>query len=301
MTKTLDSEGLVDSYINYIIIEKGLAENTITAYSSDLAYFSDFIAGSEINDLRNVDQTDILKYLIFLRDQGLDPRSRARKLIAVRGFYRFLCREQIIPKDPSKAIDLPRSSLKLPDVIAVPKIKMLLEAPDDTTPAGIRDGAMLELLYASGLRVSELINVKSLDVNLEAGFVRVFGKGSRERIIPLGSYAIKRIEKYKEEARTHFLKPGGSDFLFLNKNGKPMTRQGFWKILKTLCIKTGLTSEISPHTFRHSFATHLLEGGADLRAVQIMLGHSDISTTQIYTHISREHLRNVHTKYHPRG
>jgi len=297
----MDSFGLIDSYLNYLIIEKGLAENTITAYSSDLSFFIEFIEGSGVINIKKIEQADILKYLIFMRDQGLDAKSRARKLIAVRGLFKFLCREQIIDKDPSKAIDLPRSSLKLPDVISVPQIKKLLDAPDESTPVGIRDGAMLELLYASGLRVSELISVKSMDVNLEAGFARVFGKGSRERVIPLGSYAINRIEKYKTEVRCFFLKDERSDFLFLTKRGKPMTRQGFWKILKGYCLKTGLVSSISPHTFRHSFATHLLEGGADLRAVQIMLGHSDISTTQIYTHISREHLRNVHTKYHPRG
>lgn len=297
----MESFRLIDSYLNYLIIEKGLAENTITAYSSDLSFFIEFIEGSGVINIKEIEQADILKYLIFMRDQGLDAKSRARKLIAVRGLFKFLCREQIIDKDPAKAIDLPRSSLKLPDVISVPQIKKLLDAPDEATPVGIRDGAMLELLYASGLRVSELINVKSMDVNLEAGFARVFGKGSRERVIPLGSYAINRIEKYKIEVRYLFLKDERSDFLFLTKRGKPMTRQGFWKILKAYCLKTGLMSSISPHTFRHSFATHLLEGGADLRAVQIMLGHSDISTTQIYTHISRDHLRSVHTKYHPRG
>lgn len=297
----MDSFNLIDSYLNYLIIEKGLAENTITAYSSDLLFFNEFIENNGAIDLKNAEQTDILKYLIYLRDNGLDVRSRARKLIAVRGFYKFLCREQIIEKDPSKAIDLPRSPLRLPDVISVPQIKKLLDAPDEGTPTGMRDGAMLELLYASGLRVSELVNLKTIDVNLEAGFVRVFGKGSRERVIPFGSYAINRIEKYKSEAKHFFLKDGQSDFLFLGKRGKPMTRQGFWKILKAYCLKTGMMPSISPHTFRHSFATHLLEGGADLRAVQIMLGHSDISTTQIYTHVSRDHLRNVHTKYHPRG
>lgn len=297
----MESFGLIDSYLNYLIIEKGLADNTITAYSSDLSFFMEFIEVSGRKDIKDIEQSEILKYLIFMRDQGLDAKSRARKLIAVRGFFKYLCREDIIEKDPVKAIDLPRSSLKLPDVVSVPQIKKLLDAPDEDTPAGIRDGAMLELLYASGLRVSELINVKTMDVNLEAGFVRVFGKGSRERVIPLGSYAIDRIEKYKSEARHFFLKEERSDFLFLAKRGKPMTRQGFWKIIKGYCLKTGLMSSISPHTFRHSFATHLLEGGADLRAVQIMLGHSDISTTQIYTHISRDHLRSVHTKYHPRG
>lgn len=297
----MESFNLVDQYINHLVVEKGLSENTVAAYSSDLSFFNEFIEKSGVESIKETDQADILRYLIFLRDQGIEARSRARKLVAVRGLFRFLCMEGIVEKNPAKTVDLPRSPLKLPDVVSVPQIKKLLEAPDEGTPAGIRDGAMLELLYASGLRVSELVGVKSIDVNLEAGFVRVFGKGSRERVIPLGSFAIKRIEKYKAEARHLFIKNGSSDYLFLAKRGKPMTRQGFWKILKLYCLKTGLAMNISPHTFRHSFATHLLEGGADLRVVQIMLGHSDISTTQIYTHVSRDHLRNVHTKYHPRG
>lgn len=297
----MNSFNLIDSYINFLIIEKGLADNTIAAYSSDISFFYEFMESSGTQDITATEAKDILKYLIFMRDHGLDAKSRARKLIAVRGFFRFLCKEGVIEKDPAKTIDLPRSALKLPDVMSVPQIKKLLEAPDDSTPAGLRDGAMLELLYASGLRVSELVGIKVLDVNLEAGFVRVFGKGSRERIIPVGSYAIDRIKKYKAEARTFFLKNGQNDHLFLGKRGKEMTRQGFWKILKAYCLKAGLMSGISPHTFRHSFATHLLEGGADLRVVQIMLGHSDIATTQIYTHVSRDYLRSVHTKFHPRG
>lgn len=297
----MNSFNLIDSYINFLIIEKGLADNTIAAYSGDISFFYEFMESSGTKDIRETEPKDILKYLISMRDNGLDARSRARKLIAVRGFFKFLCKEGIIEKDPAKAIDLPRSALKLPDVISVPQIKKLLEAPDDSTPAGMRDGAMLELLYASGLRVSELVGLKVLDVNLEAGFVRVFGKGSRERIIPVGKYAIDRLEKYKADARLFFLKNGQNDHLFLGKRGKEMTRQGFWKILKAYCLKAGLMSSISPHTFRHSFATHLLEGGADLRAVQIMLGHSDIATTQIYTHVSRDYLRSVHTKFHPRG
>jgi integrase/recombinase XerD len=290
--------GYIDQYINHLVVEKGLSENTVVAYSADLSFFSEFVEKSGVTDIRETDRADILRYLIYLRDQGVEARSRARKLVAVRGFFRFMCREDIIRNDPSKTIDLPRSPLKLPDVVSVPHIKKLLEAPDESTPAGIRDGAMLELLYASGLRVSELVSIRNIDVNSEAGFVRVFGKGSRERVIPIGSFAIKRIEKYRTEARHFFIKGGAAgEYLFLAKRGTPMTRQGFWKILKSYCLKTGLSSKISPHTFRHSFATHLLEGGADLRVVQIMLGHSDISTTQIYTHVSRS----VHAKYHPRG
>ncbi|MGD8881538.1 MAG: site-specific tyrosine recombinase XerD, partial [Desulfobacterales bacterium] len=247
------------------------------------------------------DTSFILKHLILLRESGLGARSRARHLVAIRGLYRFLHQEKILRHNPAKLIDLPKTSLKLPHVLSRYEIERLLEAPDTNKPLGVRDAAMLELLYAAGLRVSELINLKLQDINLEAGFVRIFGKGSKERIVPIGMHAREKINHYLKTARSMRLKQMSSPYLFIARAGKPMTRQGFWKLLRRYAILAGLNKKITPHSLRHSFASHLLEGGADLRAVQIMLGHVDISTTQIYTHVTREHLKKLHKKFHPRG
>ncbi len=292
---------LIDQYINFLLVEKGLSASTIASYSSDLLRFCDFLSSKKIKKIEQADTIAILKYIIDLRDQGLDIRSRARHLVTLRGFYRFLTAEKIIAKDPVRLIDLPKFGFKLPHVLSVKEISLLMEAPDITTPRGARDRAMLELLYAAGLRVSELLHVKIRDLNLESGFVRVMGKGSKERIIPIGGHAIAQANNYLEHFRGKLLKQHASVYLFVARAGKPMTRQGFWKLLKQYAKRSGFEKEISPHTFRHSFATHLLEGGADLRAVQMMLGHSDISTTQIYTHVARDHMKQMHEKYHPRG
>jgi integrase/recombinase XerD len=221
--------------------------------------------------------------------------------VSIRGFYRFLVQEKILPADPAALIDLPKSGLRLPDVLSVDEVKRLLDTPDMTKPAGFRDAAMLEMLYAAGLRVSELIGLKLLDVNLEAGFVRVFGKGSRERVVPIGRYAREKIEAYLASSRPQLLRRATSAYLFVARAGKPMTRQGFWKLLKKYARQAGILKNVTPHSLRHSFASHLLEGGADLRTVQIMLGHVDIATTQIYTHVARDQLKTMHRKYHPRG
>lgn len=292
---------LVDRYINYLIVEKGLAAATIESYSSDLARFGDFLKKLKISDITETDSAAILKYLIYLRDEDLEARSRARHLVTLRGFFRFLVQEKILKQNPAKIIDLPKSGLKLPDVLSYDEIQTILNAPDPKTPKGARDAAMLELLYAAGLRVSELIHVKVQDVNLEVGFVRTMGKGSKERVVPIGSHAREKIMDFLAHARPRLLKQQVSPFLFVARAGKPMTRQGFWKLLKRYVVKAGIDKEITPHTFRHSFASHLLEGGADLRSVQMMLGHVDISTTQIYTHVARDHLKRMHEKYHPRG
>jgi integrase/recombinase XerD len=207
----------------------------------------------------------------------------------------------MIEHDPVRIIDFPKAGLKLPDVLSIQEIKDLLSLADASKPQGARDGAMIELLYAAGLRVSELIGIKLQDINLEAGFVRVFGKGSKERIVPIGLYAKERIDHYIVNARSQLLKKKITHFLFITRLGKPMTRQGFWKLFKRYVLKAGINKNITPHTLRHSFASHLLEGGADLRSVQLMLGHIDISTTQIYTHVAREHLKKMHDKFHPRG
>ncbi len=292
---------LIDQYINYLLVEKGLADATISSYSADLMRFSGFLLSKRIKTIDGADTVAILKYLIDLRDEGLDIRSRARHLVTLRGFFRFLTAEKIISKDPVRLIDLPKFGLKLPHVLSVKEISILLNAPDAKKPKGLRDAAMFELLYAAGLRVSELLYVKIRDLNLESGFVRVMGKGSKERIIPIGSHAIAKADDYLKHARPKLLKHHISSYLFVARAGNPMTRQGFWKLVKQYAKAVGFEKKISPHTFRHSFASHLLEGGADLRAVQMMLGHSDISTTQIYTHVARDHMKRMHEKYHPRG
>jgi integrase/recombinase XerD len=292
---------LVDRFINYLIVEKGLSANTIESYSLDLSRYLVFLKKSGINEISEQDTSHLLKYLIDLRKNGLNARSRARHLVTIRGFYKFLVQEKIIEHDPAQMVDLPKLGLKLPDVLSVEEIQDLLKVPDLTTHRGQRDAAMLELLYAAGLRVSELIRLKIQDINLEAGFVRVFGKGSKERIVPIGHFASEKVLDYLTFGRPYLLKTFKSHYLFVARAGKPMTRQGFWKLVKQYASKAGLFKKITPHSFRHSFATHLLEAGADLRSVQLMLGHVDISTTQIYTHVVREQLQKLHEKYHPRG
>lgn len=292
---------LIDQYMNYLVVEKGLAEATIESYGSDLARFQRFLAKNKIGRIRDADTAVILKYLLRLRDEGLGIRSRARHLVTLRGFFRFLVQERHISKDPARLVDLPRFGLKLPDVISVAEITRLIETPDTATHKGLRDAAMLELLYAAGLRVSELLHLRLRDINLEAGFVRVFGKGAKERLVPLGGHAREKLDGYIKIARPVLLKNRTSAYLFPGRAGRPMTRQGFWKTVRQYAAAAGCDKKITPHTFRHSFASHLLEGGADLRAVQMMLGHADISTTQIYTHVTRDHMKRMHEKYHPRG
>lgn len=295
------TDSLIDRYMNYLTVEKGLAAATLESYGQDLGRFAGFLKSSRIHDITDTDTAVILKYLIFLRKANLTAKSRARHLVTLRGFFKFLVGEKLLKKDPARVIDLPKTGLQLPDVLSVDEIAAILNAPDVLRPKGLRDAAMLELLYAAGLRVSELVHLKLQDVNLEAGFVRAFGKGSKERVVPVGSQARGKISEYLKTARPILLKNLVSPYLFVAHAGKPMTRQGFWKLLKKYALLAGIEKDITPHSFRHSFASHLLEGGADLRAVQLMLGHVDISTTQIYTHVARDHLKKMHEKYHPRG
>lgn len=297
----MDIDLLLDRYLNYLLVEKGLARQSLAAYSQDLVRYVDFVREKGVLTATADDTALILQHLINLREQGLSARSRSRHLVAVRGFYRFLVKENIIAADPTRQVDLPKLTFKLPDVLSVDEVRRLLETPDRATAQGLRDAAMLELLYAAGLRVSELIGLKRQDVNLEAGFVRVFGKGSKERVVPIGTLAQRCIGEYIATARPILLKRQASAYLFVGRSGKPLTRQGFWKILKHHGLNAGLKAKVSPHSLRHSFATHLLAGGADLRAVQVMLGHADIATTQIYTHIDREQIKRLHSKFHPRG
>jgi len=292
---------LADQYLNYLVFEKGLSEKTIESYSSDLTRYLEFLRQKGVKKIVDADTPLILKHLIALRDAGLGSRSCARHLVTLRGFYKFLVQDKVIDYDPARLIDLPKSGLKLPDVLSVAEVNLLLSIPDTKKPLGKRNAAMIELLYAAGLRVSELVNLKFMNVNLEACFVRVLGKGSKERVVPIGIVAKEKIDDYINIARPLLLKNSISRYLFVARGGKPITRQGFWKLLKQYAQKAGINKKITPHSLRHSFASHLLEGGADLRAVQVMLGHVDISTTQIYTHIARKHLRRIHKKYHPRG
>jgi integrase/recombinase XerD len=292
---------LADQFINYLVVEKGLSKNTVVAYSRDLTLYLEFLRSDGIADIAAADTTLVLKHLVELRDAGLGPRSRARHLVTLRGFYRFLVQQKIIDANPAKLVDLPKAGLRLPDVLKVDEVLQLLEAPDPSKLLGVRDAAMLELLYAAGLRVSELIKVGMADINLEACFVRVIGKGSKERIVPIGLVAKKKIDAYLTSGRPILLKGRPSPYLFVTRSAVSMTRQGFWKLLRQYALKTGISHRITPHSLRHSFATHLLERGADLRSVQVMLGHVDISTTQIYTHVAQERLKAVHTQYHPRG
>ena len=293
-------DALLDRYIDFLMVEKGLAAQTIEAYSRDLVRYISFLDESGRAAVSEADTPLILKYLISMREDGLNARSRARHLVSIRGFYRFLAQEEILSSDPTRLIDLPKSGLKLPDVLTIDEVKRLLDAPDPKKPSGCRDAAMLELLYAAGLRVSELITLKLQDVNLTAGYVRVFGKGAKERVVPIGQYAQEKIRRYTNGARQALLKDRISATLFVARAGKPLSRQGFWKLIKRYGLRAGLRKMITPHTLRHSFASHLLEGGADLRAVQTMLGHADIATTQIYTHVARDHLKHLHQKFHPR-
>lgn len=296
-----DMDLLVDQFISFLTIEKGLARNTIESYALDLARFIDFLKENHIHSLKETDTPVIIKHIITLRESGLEARSRARHLAALRGFFKYLVKEKSISHDPTRIIDIPKTGLHLPDVLSVEEVTTLLNAPDTKKPKGLRDAAMIELTYAAGLRVSELVHLEVTQVHLEAGFVRVFGKGSKERIIPIGSYAKLKVETYLNQERPFLLKNHVSPYLFFAREGKPMTRQGFWKLLNKYGALAKIQKHLTPHTLRHSFATHLLEGGADLRSVQTMLGHADIATTQIYTHVTRTQLKMIHEKYHPRG
>lgn len=296
-----DLNELTDQYLNYLLVEKGLSGSTIDSYARDLSRYVRFLRANKISTIADSDTPAILKYLLTLRDQGLGIRSRARHLVTLRGFYRFAVQEKFLKKDPTRIVELPKFGVKLPDVLSFEEIKTILNLPDIKTPKGLRDAAMLELLYAAGLRVSELLNIKMSEINLESGFVRIFGKGGKERVVPIGSHAGQKIQNYIAHGRPMLLKEALSPYLFVARAGNPMTRQGFWKLLKRYGGRAGIRKEITPHSLRHSFASHLLEGGADLRAVQMMLGHVDISTTQIYTHVARNHLKQMHEKYHPRG
>lgn len=288
----------VDQFINYLRVERGLSDNTVQSYSRDLVRFLQFLEmkGTSPGDTT---QDGISEYIQGLSGH-ISPRSVSRNISAIKMFFRFLMTEGKIKDNPTRLVETPRISKRLPSVLTLKEVELLLSQPDTKKPEGQRDQAMLEILYATGLRVSELVNLKTLDINLNAGYVRTLGKGSKERIVPMGDKAMEAIREYLASGRKKFLKGGNSPYLFLNYRGGSLTRQGFWKIIRKYGLKAGIRKKITPHCIRHSFASHLLEAGADLRSVQIMLGHADISTTQIYTHVTRERLRELHEKCHPR-
>ncbi len=296
----MKSDFLVDDFVHYLTVERGLAKNSLLAYGRDLAKFSRYLKAKGRNP-RQVRQGEINEFARRLSGEGLAAKSIARALNAVRMFYRYLVMEKIVLEDPTAQVRGPRTTKSLPRFLTLEEVDHLLSAADVSTPLGVRDAAMVELLYATGLRVSEMISLRVRDLSLEAGYLRCVGKGSKERLVPLGRGAADRLRAYLDEARPRLLKGTARPALFLNNRGGPMSRQGFWKILKKHGRAVGLRGKLSPHVLRHSFATHLLERGADLRSVQMMLGHADISTTQIYTHINRERLRAIYRDFHPRA
>lgn len=295
-------DALTQQYLDHLIIEKGLSDNSLASYSADLAQYITFLEKNRINDLNDVDTAVIFAWLIDLNKKGLSAKSRARHLITIRGLYKFLTTEKKVTHSPVKNVDIPKTGVALPKIMTIKEVDDLLAVPDMRKPKGMRNAAMMEIMYGAGLRVSELVLMCLQDINLDANFVRVMGKGSKERVVPIGSHARAVTQMWIKEGRPSLLKKNPSTpYLFVARAGNPMTRQSFWKIIKKYALLANISKNITPHTLRHSFATHLLEGGADLRSVQTMLGHSDISTTQIYTHISKEYLMKLHQKYHPRN
>jgi integrase/recombinase XerD len=291
---------LVDAFLNYLSVERGLARNTIISYREDIGTYMDFLKGIKIDSFSLTKKNNITDFMLFQKDKGLSSNSVARRLAAIKSLYRFLVREGVLKADPSSLIDSPKLWKKIPQTLSANEVDALLSEPDLRDDQGIRDKAILETLYATGMRVSEAVNLKKDNVNLDVGFLRCIGKGNKERIIPLGKKAIISIKRYIDSSRPKQLKNKESDFLFLNRFDKTISRQSLWKIIKKYSKRARIKKPIRPHILRHSFATHLLERGADLRSVQEMLGHSNISTTQIYTHISKERLKTIHKMFHPR-
>jgi len=288
---------LLKRFLNFLGVEKGLSGNTLESYKRDLRKYFAFMEKKAPDEIK---QQDILDFLSRLSEEGIAAPSSARCLSAIRGFHKYLLIDNLASIDPTVNVDAPHGWTRLPKTLSSGEVETLLNQPDLTTTLGIRDRAMLEVLYAAGLRVSELVGLRLQDMNLERGFVIVSGKGSKERAVPLGEVASAHLKEYLDRSRPLLLKGRASDAVFVSSRRRQLTRQMFWERTKHYVRKAGITRNVSPHTLRHSFATHLLDNGADLRAVQAMLGHSDISTTQIYTHVSRERLKRIHEKYHPR-
>jgi integrase/recombinase XerD len=294
-------DGFVNEFINYLAVERGLAQNTLESYGRDLRQFQTYLVSSQIDIVKDSNRSTILAYLNSLQTKGRAVSTISRNLAAIKSFYQYLVRERYLEKDPAANLESPKLEKKLPKILTIVEVEELLKQPNTYTPTGLRDKAMLELLYATGIRVSELISLNISDVNLDMGYIKCYGKGAKERIVPLGSIAAKCVQEYINKGRSKLVRTYEEPALFVNHHGNRLTRQGFWKIIKRYAREANITKEITPHTLRHSFATHLLENGADLRSVQEMLGHADISTTQIYTHVTKNRLKEVYDKAHPRA
>ncbi len=290
----------IRQFLDYARVERGLAANSIASYRRDLSEFAAYLRGQG-KTWENTDREQVRGFLATLYQRGLSARSVARHLVSLRNLFRFLREQHAIRSDPTAEIQLPHIGTDLPHFLSLEEVDKLLAAPDLSTPSGLRDKAMLELLYATGMRVSELVQARSSDLDANLGIIRCIGKGNKERLIPVGKSALRAVEVYLGNGRGHFCRDKASPFLFLNPRGNPLTRVGFWKILRRYGKQVGVTLGLTPHAMRHSFATHLLERGADLRSVQMMLGHSSISTTQIYTHVLNERLKQIYHAHHPRA
>ncbi len=291
-------DGALDDYIQHLRVERGLSTHTVDAYARDLARFAAWL--DDEGALEQVDEARVAAHLVMLSQSGLSARTQARALSSIRGFFRFLVQEGRQPLDPTELLEGPRLLRKLPDLLNRDEVVRLLDAPSGTKPNRIRDRAMLHTMYAGGLRVTELTKLDLGDLNLEEGFISALGKGNKRRIVPIGAHARAALVEYLGTVRPKWARPA-SRACFVTARGKAMTRQGFWRLVKRYATVAGITKPISPHKLRHSFATHMLDGGADLRSVQTMLGHADISTTQIYTHVTGDRLHKMHERYHPRG
>ncbi|MBI3784774.1 MAG: site-specific tyrosine recombinase XerD [Deltaproteobacteria bacterium] len=291
----------VDVFLNFLATERGVSPHTLDAYGRDLTTFLDHLESAGVIDVKAVRPGDIARFLESMQRRSLSARTRARRLAALRSFFAFLVRERMVDRDPASDLRAPRLGQRLPRSLGGEEVKQLLEPQAEDTAVAERDRTMIELVYATGLRVSEVVSLRVVQVNLEAAYLTVVGKGRKERAVPIGSLARERLQRYIAEVRPQLLKGKMSPLLFVSRGGGRMGRDRFAKRLRLAVMRAGIGSKVSPHTLRHAFATHLVEGGADLRSVQMMLGHSDIGTTQIYTHVARERLRQVHRKFHPRG
>lgn len=290
---------LIESFLNYLSVERGLAKNTLNSYRHDLNFYQDYLKRHHLDSFSRASRQEIANFMLSQKDKGLSTNSIARRLTAIKSFYRFLVRERIMKADPTSLMETPKLWKKIPITLSIDEVRSLILQPNVKHKIGIRDRAILDTMYATGMRVSEVVGLKLDNVNLDIGFVRCVGKGNKERIIPVGKQARIAIKRYIDKSRPCLTKKNKSEFLFLNRFGSKISRQSLWKMIKKYARSARIKKQIRPHILRHSFATHLLERGADLRSVQEMLGHSDISTTQVYTHINKDRLKTVHKKYHP--
>ncbi len=293
-------EVYLEAFIDYLKVEKGLAVNSVSAYSKDLKKYTKYLKKEGLSDPKDVTRKSITDFLFFLRKK-ISPVSIARILSAIKSFHKFLVREKISGQDPSDLIEAPKLEKKIPNFLTLDEVTEILKAPNLKKTQGVRARAILELMYATGLRVSELVTLKVSDLNLDIGFIKCKGKGSKERIVPLGGVASRFLQKYLQEARDKLLRKKITPYIFLVQGGRAISRQSVWKMVKNMAKKCRIRKKVSPHTLRHSFATHLLEGGAGLRSVQEMLGHSSITTTQVYTHVNQRRLKKIHSQFHPRA